>query len=63
MQTCDGGLWYYEMLNCGHEIWVWISVCLTLDVTILMLWAMNYTIIRLVFILRKTCMHGVEGKV
>ena len=28
--TCDGGLWHCEMLNYGHEIWLWISVINTL---------------------------------
>ena len=44
------------MLNYGHEIWLWISVFLIFDVTILVLWAVNYTITRLVFTWRKVFM-------
>ena len=48
-----------EILNCGHGIWLWISVWLILDVILLVLWILNYTITRLVFSLRKVFMHEV----
>ena len=56
-------LWRREMLNYGHEIWLWISVWLILDVILLVLWIMNYTITWLVFTLRKIFMRKMlKGK-
>ena len=39
------------MLNSRHKIWLWMSVWLILEVILLVLWAMSYTITRPVFIL------------
>ena len=62
---CDDRFWHCEILNCGHDVWLWISVWLALDVTITcVLWVMNYTITRPVFTLRKVFYAwGVKSKV